>query len=77
MAAYAAAILLFRANNGAEDDEAVRWYIRLVEGEGEAWATAAADASGPMLSNEGCLQCSVEAHYRIWDTHWHRYFQPQ
>ena len=33
VAAYVAAILLFRANTGADDDQAARWYMRQVEAE--------------------------------------------
>jgi hypothetical protein len=50
-----AAILLFRANTGADDDQAARWYMRQVEAEEEAVAGAAGGAGGAMFSNEGCL----------------------
>ena len=54
VAAYVAAILFFRANTGADDDQAARWYMRQVEAEEEV---VAGGAGGSMFSNEGCLHC--------------------
>ncbi|KAG2570635.1 hypothetical protein PVAP13_7KG089009, partial [Panicum virgatum] len=41
VAAYVADILLFRANTGADDDKAGRWYMCQVEGEEEVAARVA------------------------------------
>ncbi|KAG2611919.1 hypothetical protein PVAP13_4KG230705 [Panicum virgatum] len=67
--AYVAAILLFRANTGADDDQAARWYMHQVEGEEEVMAGAAGGAGGSMFSNEGCLHCCELAFIRVMGTH--------
>jgi hypothetical protein len=36
VAAYVAAMVLYRANGGTGDDDTARWYIRQVEGEEES-----------------------------------------
>ena len=72
VAAYVTAILLFKANTGADDDQAARRYMRQVEGEEEAAAGAAGSAGGPMLSNEGCLHCRELAFACVMGTHWRR-----
>ncbi|RLN12243.1 hypothetical protein C2845_PM09G12710 [Panicum miliaceum] len=43
LAAYVAAILLYRANDGAVRDHAARWYMRQVEGKEEAAAASHGD----------------------------------
>jgi len=75
VAAYVAAILLFRANTDADDDQAARRYMRQVEGEEEAAAGAAGGASGSMFSNKGCLHCRELAFIRVMGTHWCRWVQ--
>ena len=57
VAAYVAAIVLFRANTSTDDNQAARRYMRQVESEEEAAAGAAGGTGGSMFSNEGCLHC--------------------
>ena len=66
-----AAILLFRANTGADDDQAARWYMRQVEGEEEAMGVVGG-AGGSMFSNEGYRHCRELAFIHIMGTHWRR-----
>jgi hypothetical protein len=70
-----AAILLFRANTGADDDQAARWYMRQVEGEEEVAAGAAGGAGGSMFINAGCLHCRELAFTCVMGTHWHWWVQ--
>jgi hypothetical protein len=57
VAAYIAAIVLYRANGGAGDDDTARWYIRQVEGQEESTATI----SMMMQTNKGCMRCREAA----------------
>ncbi|KAG2571489.1 hypothetical protein PVAP13_7KG378600 [Panicum virgatum] len=75
VAAYVAAILLFRANTGADDNQAVRQYKRQVEGVEEVVAGAAGGAGRSMFSNEGCLHCRELAFACVMGTHWRRWVQ--
>jgi hypothetical protein len=53
VATYVAAMVLYRANGSAGDDDTARRYIRQVEGEEESAATT----SMMMQTNKGCLRC--------------------
>ena len=75
VAAYVAAILLFRANTSADNDQASRWYMRQVEGDEEATAGAAGGIGRSMFSNEGCLHCRELAFACVMGTHWRRWVQ--
>ncbi|RLM70237.1 hypothetical protein C2845_PM17G07440 [Panicum miliaceum] len=67
LAAYVAAILLYRANDGAVSNNAARRYMRQVEGHGDG---------GPQFRNDGCLRWREEATERIWRTYWRRILDP-
>ncbi|RCV21709.1 hypothetical protein SETIT_4G159300v2 [Setaria italica] len=57
--AYLVALILYRNNGGAGDDDIAKRYVRRVEGEEDS---AASSGVGPMrLSNEGCRLCRDEA----------------
>jgi len=43
LAAYLVALLLYRHNCGADNDDAMRRYMRRVKGEEESWVATAAD----------------------------------
>jgi hypothetical protein len=61
LAVYLVAILLYRHNGAASDDDTTRWYMRWVEVEEGLWATIVGGGSnGPTsrwLSNKGCVLC--------------------
>jgi len=75
VAAYVATILLFRANTGADDNQAARRYMLQVEGEEEVVAGAACGIGRSMFSNEGCLHCRELAFACAMGTHWRRWVQ--
>jgi hypothetical protein len=55
--AYVAAMVLYRANGSAGDDDIVRRYIRHVEGEEESTVVT----SMIVQTNKGCLRCREAA----------------
>jgi hypothetical protein len=68
VAAYVAAMVLYRANGGAVDDDTARWYIRQVEAE----EVSAAATAMIMRTNKGCLRCCEAASEVIQRVTWRR-----
>ena len=64
LAAYLVAILLYRHNGDARDNDTMRWYMRRVEGKEELRAVEVGSDGGPtsrFLCNKGCVLCRHEA----------------
>ena len=68
VAAYVAAMVLYRANGDAGDDDTGRRYIRQVDGEEESVAATVM----MMRTNKGCLRCCEAASEVIQRVTWHR-----
>jgi len=64
LVAYLVALLLYRHNGDADDDDTIRRYIRWVEGEEVSRVVVVGDGGGPLsrwLSNKGCVLCRLPA----------------
>ena len=62
--AYLVALLLYRHNDDAGDDDTMRRYIRWVKGEEVSWVATSGGGSRPMsrwLRNKGCVLCHLPA----------------
>ena len=64
LATYLVALLLYRHNGDASDDDTARRYIRRVEGEDVSRAAVVGGGGGPTSrwrSNKGCVLCHLPA----------------